>query len=213
MKDFNKKFEPSVEKVLNSRQEHKAGEREIGIDPKSGRPVFVKIGRFGPVVQIGSAEDKEKPRFAQLPKDKTMDGITLEEALELFLLPRDLGMFEEQPVVIGAGRFGAYVLHNKQYISLPKDADPMTVTYEEAVELIQAKKNQEEQRRLKTFEEDEKMEILNGRYGPYIAFDGKNYRLPRNLHSEVETLTYEQCKQIVEETPAKPAGKSYKARR
>ena len=213
MKDFNKKFEPSVERVLNSRQEHKAGEREIGIDPKSGRPVFVKIGRFGPVVQIGSAEDAEKPRFAQLPKDKTMDEITLEEALELFLLPRDLGMLDDQPVVIGAGRFGAYVLHNKQYISLPKDADPMTITYEEAVELILTKKNQEEQRRLKTFEEDEKMEVLNGRYGPYIAYDGKNYRLPRNLHAEVETLTYEQCKQIVEETPAKPAGKTHKVRR
>ena len=190
MKEFDKGFEPAVEAVLNSRQEHKAGERQIGIDPKSGRPVFVKIGRFGPVVQIGSAEDKEKPRFAQLPKDKTMDEITLEEALGLFRLPREVGKHEGSEVIIGSGRFGAYVLHNKQYISLPKEADPTTFTFDEAVELIAAKKNQEQQRRVKAFEEDAKMEILNGRYGPYIVYDGKNYRLPRNLYAQAETLTY-----------------------
>ncbi len=139
MKSFDKEFEPQVDKVMNSRQEHKAGEREIGIDPKSGKPVFVKIGRFGPVVQIGSADDVEKPRFAQMPKDKTMDSLTLEEALELFRLPRELGEYEGEKIVIGMGRFGAYVLYNKQYVSLPKDADPLTITLDEAIVLIEEK--------------------------------------------------------------------------
>ena len=137
MKDFYCKFEPTVEKTMNARQERKAGERQLGKDPKSGKPVFVKIGRFGPVVQIGSAEDSEKPLFAQLPSDKSMETLTLEEALELFKLPRTLGDFEGSAVVIGAGRFGPYVLHEKKYTSLPKGSDPMNITLEEAVTLIQ----------------------------------------------------------------------------
>ena len=120
LKDFYKGFEPTVEKTMNAREEHKAGERELGTDPKTGRPVFVKIGRFGPVVQIGTAEDKEKPRFAQLPKDKGMNTITLEEALELFKLPRTLGEYEGSEVIIGTGRFGPYILHKKKYVSIPK---------------------------------------------------------------------------------------------
>ncbi len=211
MKDFDKKFEPVVDKVLNARQEHKAGEREIGIDPKSGKPVFVKIGRFGPVVQIGSAEDAEKPRFAQLPKDKLMDELTLEEALELFRLPRTLGSLDGEEITIGTGRFGAYVLYNKQYISLPKDEDPMAITLETAVALINERKNQEQQRHIKSFDEDAKMEVLNGRYGPYIAYDGTNYRLPRNLHARAAELTYEECKKVVDETPVKAAPKARRA--
>lgn len=136
MKQFDKSFEPTVEKVMNARSEHKAGERELGTDPASGKPVFVKIGRFGPVVQIGSADDKEKPRFSQLPADKSIETITLEEALELFKLPRTLGKFEGLTVTVGAGRFGPYVLHNKKYVSLPKEEDPMTISLETAIELI-----------------------------------------------------------------------------
>ena len=213
MKEFDRKFEPVVDNVMNARQEHKAGEREIGTDPVSGKPVYVKIGRFGPVVQIGSAEDAEKPRFAQLPKDITMDEITMEEALELFRLPRTLGKYEDHDVVIGTGRFGAYVLHNKQYISLPKEEDPLTITLEAAVEIIEEKKNQELQRHIKTFDEDPKMEVLNGRYGPYISFEGTNYRLPRNLHARVAELTYEECKKIVEETPVKTVAKTKRGRK
>ena len=167
MHKFYKKFEPTVEKVINARAEHKAGERQIGIDPTSGKPVFVKIGRFGPVVQIGSADDKEKPRFAQLPSDKSMDSLTLEEAMELFRLPRTVGQFEGSDVSIGAGRFGPYVLHDKKYVSLPKDADPLAITLDEAVALIEEKRQQDQQRHLKAFDEDPKLEILNGRYGPY----------------------------------------------
>lgn len=213
MKSFDKEFEPQVDKVMNSRQEHKAGEREIGIDPKSGKPVFVKIGRFGPVVQIGSADDAEKPRFAQMPKDKTMDSLTLEEALELFRLPRELGEYEGEKIVIGMGRFGAYVLYNKQYVSLPKDADPLTITLDEAVVLIEEKKSQEQQRHIKTFEEDAMMEVLNGRYGPYISYDGQNYRLPKPFHARAAELTYEECKRIVDETPVRPTAKVKRGRK
>ncbi len=197
MHKFYKKFEPTVEKVINARAEHKAGERQIGIDPTSGKPVFVKIGRFGPVVQIGSADDKEKPRFAQLPSDKSMDSLTLEEAMELFRLPRTVGQFEGSDVSIGAGRFGPYVLHDKKYVSLPKDADPLAITLDEAVALIEEKRQQDQQRHLKAFDEDPKLEILNGRYGPYIAYDGKNYRMPKAMHARAAELTYEEAMKLV----------------
>lgn len=201
MKTFYQSFEPEVEKVMNARSEHKAGERELGLDPVSGKPVFVKIGRFGPVVQIGSADDEDKPRFSQLPSDKSMETITLDEALELFKLPRNLGQFEGTDVVIGAGRFGPYVLHDKKYTSLPKEEDPLTISLDAAINLIQKKRLQDAQRHLKTFEEDAKMEVMNGRYGPYIAYDGKNYRMPKTLHDKAAELTYEQCMDIVKNAP------------
>ena len=201
MKVFYQGLEPEVEKVMNARSEHKAGERELGIDPATGKPVFVKIGRFGPVVQIGTADDEDKPRFSQLPSDKSMETITLDEALELFKLPRTVGQFEGTDVVIGAGRFGPYVLHNKKYVSLPKDENPMTITLDAAINLIQKKRLQEAQRHLKTFEEDANMEVMNGRYGPYIAYNGKNYRMPKALHEKASELTYEQCMDIVNNAP------------
>ena len=201
MKVFYQGFEPEVEKVMNARSEHKAGERELGVEPATGKPVFVKIGRFGPVVQIGTAEDEDKPRFSQLPSDKSMETITLDEALELFKLPRTVGQFEGTDVVIGAGRFGPYVLHNKKYVSLPKDENPMTITLDAAINLIQKKRLQEAQRHLKTFEEDANMEVMNGRYGPYIAYNGKNYRMPKALHEKASELTYEQCMDIVNNAP------------
>ena len=201
MKDFDKGFEPEVKEVMNARSEHKAGERELGNDPKSGRPVFVKIGRFGPVVQIGTADDKDKPQFAQLPADKSIETITLEEALELFKLPRQVGEFEGTSVTIGAGRFGPYVLHNRKYVSIPKDIDPMAITLEQAIELINEKRSNEQKRHIKTFEEDEKLELLNGRYGPYIAYDGKNYRIPKAKQENVEALTYDECMTIIKEAP------------
>ena len=197
LKTFDKNFEPTVDKAMNSRNEHKAGERQLGKDPKTGKPIFVKIGRFGPVVQIGTAEDKEKPQFAQVPKDKSIENLTLDEALELFKLPREIGEFEGKPVTIGTGRFGPYVLHDKQYTSLPKDTDPMVITLEEAIALIGEKRKLESQKHLKIFLEDEKLEILNGRYGPYLSYDGKNYRLPKNLHERAAELKYEECMAII----------------
>ena len=203
MRTFYKNFEPSVEKTMNSRNEHKAGERELGIDPKTKRPVFVKIGRFGPVVQIGTAEDKNKPQFAQLPKEQSMETITLEEALELFKLPREVGEFEGKPVTIGAGRFGPYVLHDRKYTSLPKSIDPMSITLEEAIALIEEKRQQDNQKHLKIFLEDPKLEVLDGRYGPYLSYDGKNYRLPKNMHERAKELTYDECMKIIQSVPAK----------
>ena len=201
MKTFDKDFEPEVSKVMNARSEHKAGERELGTDPKTGKPVFVKIGRFGPVAQIGSAEDKDKPLFAQLPSNLSIETITLEEALELFKLPRELGEFEGTKVSVGTGRFGPYVQHNRKYVSIPKGEDPMTITLDRAIELIQEKRETEQKRHLKSFAEDDKLELLNGKYGPYIAYDGKNYRLPKNKMENVEALTYEECMTIIKEAP------------
>ena len=203
LKTFYKSFEPTVEKTMNARAEHKAGERQLGVDPKTKRPVFVKIGRIGPGIHIGTAEDQSKPQFAQLPKEQSMETITLEEALDLFKLPRTLGEYEGSPVTIGAGRFGPYVLHEKKYTSLTKDDDPMTITFERAVELIEEKRKQETKKHLKFFTEDLKLEVLNGRYGPYLSYDGKNYRLPKSLHEKVADLTYEECMKIIESTPVK----------
>lgn len=203
MKEFYNDFDPIVERTMNTRSEHKAGERQLGTDPASGRPVFVKIGRFGPVVQIGSADEEEKPRFAQLPSDKSMEAITLDEALELFRLPREIGEYEGMAVTIGAGRFGPYVLHNKKYVSLPKTEDPMTITLDTAIELIMDKRKQEQQRHIKSFAEEPKLEVLNGRYGPYLAYDGKNFRLPKNLHDRAAELSLEECMDIVKAAPVK----------
>ena len=203
MKAFYKSFEPTVEKTMNARQEHKAGERQLGNDPKTGKPVFVKIGRFGPVVQIGSAEDKDKPQFAQLPKEQSIETITLEEALDLFKLPRNLGDYENKPVTIGTGRFGPYVLHDRKYTSLPKDCDPMAITLDEAIALIQDKRREESQKHMKFFLEDPKLEVMNGRYGPYLVYDGKNYRLPKAMHEKAKDLTYDECMKVIQSTPAK----------
>ena len=197
MKNFYKDFEPTVEKTLNARSEHKAGERELGVDPKSKKPVFVKIGRFGPVVQIGTAEDKDKPQFAHMPKELSMENITLEQALDLFKLPRMLGEYEGEPVTIGTGRFGPYVLHKKLYTSLPKGVDPMTLGIADAVKLIEEKRKQEAQKHIKDFSEDDKLQILNGRYGPYLSYDGTNYRLPKTMHERAKDLTYEECMKII----------------
>ncbi len=212
MQKFDKGFEPTVDNVMKSRSEHKAGERELGTDPQSGKPVFVKIGRFGPVVQIGTAEDEEKPQFAQMPKEKSIETITLNEALDLFKLPRTVGEFEGSPVVIGAGRFGSYVLHNKKYVSLPKSEDPMTVSLETAVGLIEEKRKQDQERHIKTFEEDPKLELLKGRYGPYIAYDGKNFRIDKKLHERAHAgdLSFEECMNIVNNTPESKARKARK---
>lgn len=203
LRTFYKNFEPTVEEALNTRSAHKAGEKLLGKEPETGKPVYVKIGRFGPMVQIGDAEDEEKPRFAQIPTGKSMENLTLEEALELFKLPRILGEYEGSEVKIGAGRFGPYVLHNKKYVTLPKNEDPTTVSLEKAIALINDKREQERKRHIKTFKEEPKLEVLNGRYGPYLAFDGTNYRLPKNLHSKAADLTLQQCMDLIQSASTK----------
>lgn len=211
MSKFDKPFEKTVDQVMKSRSEHKAGERILGKDPKTGRTVLVKIGKFGPLAQIGTADDDEKPRFAQIPKGKSIETITLDEALELFKLPRELGEFEGMPVTIGAGRFGPYVQHNKKYVSLPKEDDPMTVTLDHAISLILAKRLKDREREIKTFEEDDRLELLKGRFGPYLAFDGNNYRIDKSLHDRAlaGNLSYDECMEIIKNAP-EPKAKARK---
>ena len=202
---FYKLFHPVVESALALRLEHKVGERVLGTDPKSGRPVSVKIGRFGPLVQIGTPEDTEKPLFASLLKGQSMSTITLEEALKLFDLPRTLGDFEGKTVVVGIGRFGPYIRHDGKYVSLPKEFTPQGVSLEDAIILIQQKREQESQRLIKKFDEDDELELLNGRFGPYIAYKKKNYKLPKG--SEPALLTFADCMKIVEDADKAPAKK------
>ncbi|MDR2859294.1 MAG: type I DNA topoisomerase [Mediterranea sp.] len=181
MNDFYTSFHPSVESTLATKSEHKVGERILGTEPGTGKPVSVKIGRFGPVIQIGVTDSEEKPRFSQMRKGMSMETITLEEALEAFKLPRTLGEFEDKTVTVGLGPFGPYVKHNSKYVSIPKDMDPLVISLEEAIGLINNKREAELQKRIKTFTEEPELEILNGRYGPYIAYKGANYKIPKNL--------------------------------
>ena len=205
--DFYNDFDPLVERAGNTHTEHKVGERILGNDPKTGELITVKIGRFGPVVQVGSSDGDTKPRFAQLKKGQTLETITLEEALELFRLPRELGKYLGKTVTIGDGKYGPYVVHNGTYVSIPKDVDPLKITFEEAVKMIHKKHVEEEERHLKKFEGTD-MEILNGRYGPYIVYKGNNYRLPKNLHDRVKNLTEEECMQIVNGQAEKSGAKT-----
>lgn len=203
--NFYQDFEPQVERTLNEKTEHRVGERELGVDPKSGKPVSVKIGRFGPVVQMGTPSDDEKPQFANLTKGQSIETITLEEALELFKLPRTLGELEGQVVKANVGRFGPYVQLGKLFVSIPKGEDPMDITLERAAELIQEKRLKEEQSHLKQFDEDPDLEVRAGRWGPYIAYKGKNYKLPKSNAERATELTYDECKKIIEAEAKKPA--------
>ena len=207
---FYKIFHPIVEATAAVKTEHKVGERQLGIDPKSGNPVFVKIGRYGPVVQIGvaHADDKEapKPQFASLMKGQSIDTITLEEALKLFDLPRTVGEYEGKVMVAAVGRFGPFIRHDGKFVSIPKDLNPLTITAEEAIALIDGKREKDEQRFIKKFEEDPEMEILKGRFGPYISYQKANYRIPKTI-TDPASLTLEDCKKIIAEAGEKPATK------
>ena len=196
MRDFYGKLEPMIEATLQEKSEHKVGERLLGNDPKTGKPVSVKIGRFGPMAQIGVANENEKPRFAQLKKGQSIATITLEEALDLFKLPRTIGDYEGETVTIGTGRFGPYVLHNKKYVSIPKDIDPMSIGLDAAIKLIEAHRKSEASAHLKTFEEDAELEVMNGRFGPYLKYKGSNYKLPKTV-KEPASITYEECMEII----------------
>ena len=211
MKTFYDQFHPSVEKTLSIKTEHKVGERILGEEPGTGKTVSVKIGRFGPVVQIGTVDDEEKPRFAQMKKGQSMETITLEEALELFKLPRIIGEYEGKTVSVGIGRFGPYIQHNKVYVSLPKTLDPMKVTLEEAEQLILEKRAKEAERHIKKFDEEPDMEILNGRYGPYIAYKGNNYKIPKDIVPQ--DLSLKSCLELVRIQDEKGPSTSSKGKR
>ncbi len=201
---FYKTFHPTVENAEHN-SERKVGERQVGVDPVSGKPVFVKIGRFGPVAQIGTAEDEEKPRFSPLRKNQSIETVTFEEVMDLFKLPRELGEFEGKTMTVADGRFGAYIKHDSKYVSLKKEDDPMTITAERAIELIKEKRERDANKYIKTFEA-EGIEVCNGRFGPYLTFNGANYKLPKDV--DPKSLTAEECKEIIakqgEKEPKRP---------
>ncbi len=203
---FYNPFHSNVEETLENADRAK-GERELGIDPKSGKPVIARIGRYGPMVQIGSVEDEEKPKFASLLKEQSIETISFEEALELFKLPREVGEYEGKKVTAAIGRFGPYIRWNNLFVSLKKDEgdEPLTVELDRAIELIEIKKEQEKNKYIKTFEEDKDVQVLNGRYGPYIKIGRKNFKIPKD--KKPEELTLEECKEIAKAAPAKRRGR------
>ena len=192
---FYNPFHTKVDSATQTSERSK-GEKLLGNEPESGKPVSVKIGRFGPIAQIGEASDEEKPRFASLLKGQSLETITLEEALDLFRLPITIGQFEEEEVVIGVGKYGPYVRHSSKFFSLSKTDDPYTISLERAIEIILAKRSEQENRNIKQFDEEPDLLVLNGRYGPYISFKKKNYRIPKSR--KPEELTLEECREIIE---------------
>ena len=209
---FYDDFHPGVDRALNTRTEHRVGERILGTDPATGRPVLVKIGRFGPMIQLGDGEGDEKPQFASLLKGQSVSTITLEEALKLFEFPRLIGSFEDQDVTVAIGRFGPYVKHAGKFVSIPKELSPAHITLDEAVELIEKKRAADANKTLKTFDEDADMQILNGRYGPYIKYKGGNFKIPRTV-ADPAALALDECRKIVAEAEAKPASPRARGRR
>ncbi len=202
LKHFYADFEPQIAKTLEERTEHHVGERVLGPDPITGEPVSVRIGRYGPMVQIGTASEGKKPRFATIKRTQSLQTITLSEALELFRLPRVVGEYEGKEIVAAEGRFGPYVKHGSMYASIPKGTDPLSLTLDEAIDLIEDKRRAEREKHLKQFAEEPALEILKGRWGPYIAYNGENYRIPKKLHDTVGALTLKECLDIVKEQAA-----------
>lgn len=192
---FYTPFHTKVDTATQTSERSK-GEKLLGEDPQSGKPISVKIGRFGPIAQIGEASDEDKPKFASLLKGQSLETITLEEALDLFRLPRSTGQFEDEELVIGVGKYGPYVRHKSKFYSLDKSDDPYTIEQGRAIEIITEKRTQDENRNIKQFDEEPGLLILNGRYGPYISFNKKNFRIPKSR--KPEELTLEECREIIE---------------
>ena len=191
---FYKEFHPVVENALNN-SERQVGERILGVDPVSGRQLSVKIGRFGPLAQIGTSEEEEKPVFASLRKDQSIESISLEEALELFKLPRTIGEFEGKVMTVAIGRFGPYIRHDGQFYSLPKTEDPMSVTFDTALEIIAAKREAEKNKIISVLGENGEYQVLNGRFGPYFTFGGNNYKIPKTV--DPKALDVQKCMELV----------------
>ncbi len=195
---FYKKFHPIVEDTMKN-SERQVGERILGTDPVSGRQLSVKIGKFGPLAQIGTSEEEEKPVFASLRKEQSIESITLEDALELFKLPRQLGEFEGKVMTVAIGRFGPYIRHDAAFYSLPKEEDPMSITAERAVEIIEDKREEEKNRLIMTLGESNEIQVLNGRFGPYFTCNKVNYKIPKGIAAE--SLTLEKCQELMAAQP------------
>ncbi len=196
---FYKPFHTEVLTALD-KSERTSGERLLGQDPKTGQNIYAKIGRFGAMVQMGETSNEEKPKFASMKKDQRIEEITLEEALTLFQMPRNLGNYEGEEVIVNVGRFGPYIKYGKTNVSIPKTEDAYTIELEKCIELIKNKPSKEK-KVLKSFEEDKSIEILDGIYGPYIKQNGSNYKIPKS--KEIESLTLQECLEIIEKTPTK----------
>jgi DNA topoisomerase-1 len=193
---FYNPFHKTVDHALEN-ADRVSGERLLGQHPETGEPVIVRVGRYGPMVQVGEAGGEEKPKFASLRKGQSIEKITFEEALELFKLPRMIGQFEDADMKVAIGRFGPYILHKSKFYSLPKDVDPMTVSQDEGVEIILAKRKKDAERMISTFEEDETLSVQNGRWGPFIKFGKKNYKIPKD--QDAKALNYEDCMKLIKE--------------
>ena len=204
--DFYHPFHESVEHTIETASRAK-GERELGIDPQSGKPVVARLGRFGPMVQIGVADSEEKPKFAKLRTNQSIETITMEEAMELFRLPRNIGSFENEDITVNIGRFGPYAQHAGQFYSLKKEMDPYTVELGEVIPLIEDKRKAKLESEIKIFEK-EKIRILKGPYGPYIKQGLRNYKIPKEKTEQAAALTIEEVKAIIEEAKANPPKKS-----
>ena len=204
--NFYKHFHPIVEQASSVKTEYKVGERVLGTDLVTGKQVSVKIGRYGPYVQVGQADDEEKPQFAPLMKGQSIETITLQEAMKLFELPRLVGEIEGNPVTAAIGRFGPFIKYNNMFVTIPKTLNPLTITIEESKQLIADKKEKEANRIIQTFPDDAKLQVLNGRFGAYIAYNGSNYKIPRS--KVASELTYKECMEIVEKSPDKSSNKS-----
>ncbi len=207
--EFYEPFHKDVE-FAKENSEKANGERLLGIDPKTKLNVFSKIGRYGPMIQIGDTESEDKPKFASLKSPLSIGSVTLEQALKLFQLPKSLGEYVGVDVNVGIGRFGPYVRYEKMFVSIPKDQDPMTLTKDQAIELIEAKKLVEANRMIKQFDEDKNIEVLNGRYGPYIKFGKKNYRIPKDV--EPKDLSLADCNELIKAQDSKPKTKTKKTK-
>ncbi len=197
-------FHPEVVKASDTRLEHKVGERLLGNDPESGKPVFVKIGRYGPMVQIGESQGDDKPRFASLRNDQSVFDLTLDEALQLFDLPRTIGTFEDSDVIVGEGKYGPYVKHAGKYVSIPRDIPVNEISINQAINLIHEKREADSRRTVKLFPDDPDMQILNGRYGIYISYRKKNYKIPKSIENPAD-LTIDECRELVKEQDSKSA--------
>jgi DNA topoisomerase I len=200
--DFYLPFKKDVDKTIET-AERISGERELGIDPASGKKLIVRMGRYGPMAQIGEQNDEEKPRFAKLKNTQSIETIQMEDALELFKLPRNLGMFEGADITVSIGRFGPYIAHNKKFYSLGKEFDPYTISLDEAVPIVIEKRDAKEKRTIKVFEK-EKIQLLRGPYGPYIKQGLRNYKIPKDKQENVETLELPEVKAIIEDVKANP---------
>jgi DNA topoisomerase-1 len=211
LEEFYQRFHPKVESSEQIDRSQVQNDRFLGDDPKTGQPVIARLGKFGPMVQMGESDAEEKPKYASLRKGQFIETITLEEALELFKLPRQVGEYEGEPVTAAIGRFGPYLRHKNMFTSLPKEDDPLSIEMDRAIELIEAKRKAEKEKYIKVFDENPDIQVLKGRYGPYIKAGKKNVKIPKD--KKPEELTLEECIELAEKAPEKKGRRTTRSKK